>query len=95
MLTPLDARRRWFGACFLIIAGLMLAWGMTLLTAFLVERPVVFILYWMACFGFTLLAFVTAIIDMRVMRQRTRIEQQKLFEKSFTDSDSKAKSEDR
>ncbi|MGV3771776.1 MAG: hypothetical protein ACO1QB_02670, partial [Verrucomicrobiales bacterium] len=68
MLTPVDARRRWFGACFLIVAGLLLAWGLTLLREHLMQRPVLFILYWLSCFALTLLAFLVALLDMVVMR---------------------------
>ena len=38
MLTSVDARRRWFGTFFLIVAGGMLLWGFTFLAAFLVKQ---------------------------------------------------------
>lgn len=94
MLTPVDSRRRWFGACFLIIAGLLLAWGLTLLREWLIARPILFILYWFSCFGFTMLAFLVALLDMFIMRRRTREEQKKLFEKSFAEAQAKAKQKD-
>ena len=39
MLTPLDARRRWFGAFFLILSAGMLVWGTTFLSAYLMRHP--------------------------------------------------------
>jgi hypothetical protein len=45
MLTSLDARRRWFGAFFLILSLSLLIWGTTLLSDYLQHRPMLFIAY--------------------------------------------------
>ena len=85
MLTSLDARRRWFGAFFLIVSLGLLIWGATLLSDYLVKRPVLFVVYWGACALFTGLALINAMLDMIIMRKRTRDEQVALAEKSFAD----------
>jgi hypothetical protein len=85
MLTSVDARRRWFGTFFLIVAGGMLVWGFTFLGPFLVRHPVVFVVYWVSCLGFTLLSFLIAVYDMRVIRKRVRDEKRSAFNKAFSD----------
>jgi hypothetical protein len=85
MLTPVDARRRWFGTFFLIVAGGMLLWGFTFLGPALVKRPLVFVIYWITCLGFTLLSFLIAVYDMRVIRKRVREEKRSAFNKAFGD----------
>lgn len=85
MLTSLDARRRWFGAFFLIMSLGLLIWGTTLLSDYLVKRPALFVVYWAACALFTGLALINAMLDMIIMRKRTRDEQVALAEKSFAD----------
>ena len=94
MLNKVDARRRWFGALFLIVAGGMLAWGLTLLQPFLIKRPILFVMYWLVCLGFTMLAFTIAALDMLIVRRRIRDEKQKLMNKSF-DNVSKGENRDR
>ncbi len=85
MLTSVDARRRWFGTFFLILAGGLLVWGLTFLSAFLLRNPLFFVAYWLACFGLTALAFSIAIYDMAVMRRRIKEEQRSAFNKAFED----------
>lgn len=85
LLTSVDARRRWFGSFFLILAGGFLLWGLTLLRDFLIERPTVFVVYWLACFGLTGLALSIAIYDIRVLRRRLRSEQRAALERAFKD----------
>lgn len=91
MLTPTDARRRWFGAFFLICSLGMLIWGVTFLSSWLLAHPVIFICYWIACALFTGLAFLNAMLDMIIMRRRIRHEQSALAQKSFGEIDKKAK----
>ncbi len=81
MSNPADARRRWFGAFFLIMAAGMLVWGETLLKPHLKGR--VFVLYWIGCFLFTGLAILVALLDMRAIRRRTIEQQRELIEKSL------------
>jgi len=84
---PADARRRWFGVFFLIVACGMLIWGQTLLKPLL--DGVVFLVYWLACMGFTALAMLTALLDMRAVRRSTRDHQRDLLQRIFDGADSK------
>lgn len=85
MLTSVDARRRWFGAFFLIIAGGLLLWGFTFLGPTLVKNPLLFVVYWSACLIFTLLSFCIALYDMMVIRRRVREEKRAAFNRAFTE----------
>jgi hypothetical protein len=85
MLTSVDARRRWFGTFFLIVAGGMLVWGFTFLAAALIRRPMLFVIYWITCLAFTLLSFAIAVYDMHVIRKRVREEKKSAFNKAFSD----------
>ena len=85
MLTSVDARRRWFGTFFLIIAGGQLIWGLTFLAPILVQAPVLFIVYWLTCFGLTMVSFGIAVYDIRVMRRRIKEEQKAAFKRAFND----------
>ena len=87
MLTSVDARRRWFGAFFLIIAGGLLVWGFTFLGPTLVENPLLFVIYWSACLVFTLLSFCIAFYDMMVIRRRVREEKRAAFDRAFSEID--------
>jgi hypothetical protein len=78
-----DARRRWFGLFFLVVAGGMLIWGQTVLKPGL--KGLSFLLYWFVCFVMTSLAIVTAILDLRATRRRTRQEQRDLLERTWRD----------
>lgn len=91
MLTPMDARRRWFGSMFLLLGLGLLIWGMTWLSDYLVKHPLMFVIYWASCALCTGLALINALLDMMIMRKRTREEQISLAEKSFGDLDSKGK----
>ncbi len=81
MFGPVDARRRWFGAFFLIVAGGMVIWGETAFKSRLAGA--VFLVYWLVCFLFVLLAMLTALLDIRAMRRRTRGEQRDLFQENL------------
>ena len=59
----------------------MVIWGQTLLAPHL--RGWGFIVYWLACALFALLAIGTAVIDLVVLRRRARREQRELFQKAF------------
>jgi hypothetical protein len=85
MLTPQDARRRWFGSFFLILAGGLLLWGFTFLGHLLVRNPVLFVVYWLTCFLLTAISFGIAVYDMRIIRRRLREEQKTAFARAFSD----------
>ncbi len=80
-----DARRRWFGLFFLVVAGGMLIWGETVLKPSL--SGLAFLLYWFVCFLLTSLAIVIAILDMRATRRRAREEQRRLLERTWNGLD--------
>ena len=93
MYTPVDARRRWFGVFFLIVAGGMLIWGQTVLKPRL--EGIGFILYWLICFCFTGLAMLTALLDIRVLRRRTRDQHRDLFRHTLEEIEDEKKDERR
>lgn len=83
MLTSVDARRRWFGAFFLILAGGLLLWGFTILGPTLVGNPVLFVGYWLTCLALTLLSLGIAVYDVIVVRRRLREEKRSAFNRAF------------
>ncbi len=89
MLNAADARRRWFGAFFLIIAVGMLIWGQTVLEPHL--KGVGFLLYWFGCFLVTIFAIVIALLDVRAMRRYSREEQRDLIERTLKQADDSEK----
>jgi hypothetical protein len=91
IITPSDARRRWFGALFLILSIGLLIWGTTLLSDYLMKRPILFVCFWASCAIFTGLAMINALLDMMIMRRRTREEQIALAERSFGDLEEQKK----
>lgn len=93
MPGPADARRRWFGTFFLLMAGGMLIWGLTVFSGRL--RGVGFILYWLTCFLFTGLALLTALLDLWIVRHRQREEQRDLIVKAIEDLEAEKKEKGR
>jgi uncharacterized membrane protein len=89
MPAPADARRRWFGLFFLLIAGGMLIWGLTVLAGSL--KGMAFVIYWLVCFAFTGLALLIALLDLFVVRHRQREEQRDLIVKSIEEFEAKKK----
>ena len=73
-----DKIRRGMGVVFLGTAIVMLLLGQTVLKGRL--RDMDYIFYWLVCFGFTVLAAMTALFDLRSMRSRIRAEQRDLIE---------------
>jgi hypothetical protein len=94
MLTRVDARRRWFGTLFIILSLGMLMWGVTFLADRLVKHPLMFVLYWGGCAIFTGLALINALLDMMIMRKRSRDEQISLAKESFGRIQEEAKKRD-
>jgi membrane protein implicated in regulation of membrane protease activity len=75
------ARRRWFGGISLLAAVVLLIGGETILRGRLVDLG--FVIYWLACFGFTGLALMAAILDARAVRRRIHDEHRKLLESTI------------
>jgi membrane protein implicated in regulation of membrane protease activity len=73
-----QSRRRWFGALCLAGALLLLLGGQTLLAGRLTGVP--FILYWLLCFGLTVLAMLAAWLDVIALRRESRARQRDLVE---------------
>ena len=93
MVNSAQARRRWLGLFFLVVATGMLIWGQTVLKPLL--EGVWFLLYWLACFLVTGLAIVTAVLDIRAIGEETRKEQRELLERTWEDIKNKPDDWDR
>lgn len=78
---------RWLSITLLGIALVMLVLGETLLAKSLSGRR--FIFYWLACFVFTGLAAMTALIDFFAVRRRARIYQRELMAEVFSEAEKK------
>jgi hypothetical protein len=89
MALDATARRRWIGALVLLAALGMLIGGETVLKDRL--GNLTFILYWLGCFGLTILAILIAILDARALRRRMRAEQHELFTKTLKEIKTEAK----
>jgi hypothetical protein len=85
MSNPSDARRRWFGLFFLFMALGLLIWGQTILKPHL--NGLGFVLYWLLCFVFTMLAMLTALIDFWIVRHRTRTAHHDLLANALSHDD--------
>ncbi|MFO1476162.1 MAG: hypothetical protein U1F98_05870 [Verrucomicrobiota bacterium] len=81
MSTAADRRRRWAGAIFLGIALGMLVVGQTLLRNRL--GPKAYLVYWLACFIFTGLAMLTALLDYAAIRRSARAEQREFLDETI------------
>ena len=81
MLDSADAWRRGLGSFCLVVAVGMLIWGQAVLKPHL--DGVAFLLYWFACFAFTIAAIVIALLDVRALRRRNRDEQRKLIQQTL------------
>jgi hypothetical protein len=90
MQTPADALRRWLGLFCLTMAGGMLIWGQTVLKPHL--DGIGFLIYWGVCFLFTFAAIGIALVDMRVVRQRVRAEQEALIRRTLANLESRDES---
>ncbi len=83
MADKRNFRRRALGGFFLLASLGMLLVGETVLQERLRARPMVFLLFWLGCFGFVGLAFFTAVLDLVVVRRRVRAEQRELLESTL------------
>ena len=78
-----QAWRRWFGLVFLALAFGMLIWGQTVLKSRL--EGLAYLIYWSICFLFTLLTLATAILDIILVRRRSRRDRRELIKKTIVD----------
>jgi biotin transporter BioY len=78
-----DLRRRWLGASFLAASLLMLIAGETILKTRLSQSAWQTLVYWMLCFLAVICAIIIAVLDMAVVRRRTREEQRGLFSETL------------
>ena len=83
MADKRDLRRRALGALFLIASLVMLIAGETVLGDRLRARPLAFLVFWMGCFMFVGLAFLMALLDLAVVRRRTRQQHRELLEEAM------------
>lgn len=81
MQSARKTARRWAGVLFLSLALGLLVPGLTVLDGRL--RPDVFLLYWLACFAFTVAAFWTALREAADIRREAVREHRRLLEDSF------------
>jgi uncharacterized membrane protein len=72
-----NSYRRW-SIWSLIVSAVMLISGETLLRGHLGE--IGFLFFWMACFGFTMLAMLMALLDLSSVQRRARKQQRELLE---------------
>lgn len=79
-----DARRRWFGLLFLILAAGMTTWGLIFLDDHL--RGLLFVAYWLVCFGCLLLSMAVAVVDFFIMRRRQREERSRLADRAIREA---------
>jgi hypothetical protein len=89
MALDATARRRWFGVIALAAALAMLLGGQTVLKEKL--KNLMFVCYWMVCFGFTCLAILVALWDARALRRRTSREHRDLFEATLKEIEAKTR----
>jgi hypothetical protein len=89
MALDATARRRWFGALALMAALAMLVVGETTLQGRLGAFGSLF--YWLVCFGFTSLAILAALLDVRALQSRSRQEQRELFQATLKSIETEAK----
>ena len=76
---------------YLIVATGMLIWGQTFLRPYL--KGLAFVIYWLACLGFTALAMWTALLDIWAVRRRTRDQQRDLIRRIFDNGKSNQENE--
>jgi signal transduction histidine kinase len=76
-----DAKRRWMGVMFLAIAAGLLIWGQTVFKPWL--KGLAFIAYHAIVFLFTMLAIFTALLDIWIIRRRTRRERRELIQRTL------------
>jgi hypothetical protein len=85
--------RRWFGAVVLLAATGMLIIGEAFLKGHL--GPVGFVVYWLVCFGLTLVAMSVALLDAKILRRRAHEEERALLQSTLKGIEEQAKNRPR
>lgn len=85
MDNPSDFRRRLAGGIFLGIAILMLAAGETVLSDRLRQSPILTLVFWMGCLVAVILAIMVALLDLWIVRRRSREETRGLLKHTMDD----------
>jgi hypothetical protein len=80
-----DLRRRWLGAFFLTASGLMLIAGETVMKNRLSQDLWLMLVYWLICFLAVVCAAFVAVLDLAVVRRRTREEQRGLLSETLNE----------
>jgi len=83
MALDARARRRWFGAILLLLAVGMLVIGEFFLEGRMGELA--FLVYWLVCFGLTVLAMLVALADLKIVQGRVRQEKKELLQSTLND----------
>ena len=86
-------KRRLLGVLFLAVALVMLFAGQTVLQERLPASG--FLLYWLTCFVFTLLAIIVALRDVRALRTKAMKEQRGLLDSTLQKIESDAREKQR
>lgn len=63
----------------------MLSWGQTVFKPYL--EGLGYLFYWSICFLFTLLAILTALLDVRMLRRQTKNQHREVFKRTLSDFD--------
>lgn len=74
-----DLSRRIAGAVFLVAAIVMLLLGQFVLSGWLHEHPVPALLFWLSSFVLVFLAMIVALLDLWIVRRRSREEHRGLL----------------
>ena len=71
----------------ILAAAVILFFGSTLLSSWLIARPFLFLLYWGGCAWFTMTAVLLAVFDMCNLRVRARAWKKRLRGEVFGEED--------
>jgi membrane protein implicated in regulation of membrane protease activity len=85
--------RRWIGVLALVAALAMLIAGETALQGRLSDLG--FLIYWLLCLAFTVLAILAALLDFRALQSRVRAEQRNLFTETLKEIETDVKAKPR
>jgi hypothetical protein len=89
METPPMNFRRWAAGIFLCAAMMMLVFGLTLFSSRL--KGTDFLVYWLLCFVFTGLAVIFALVDLAIVRRKSREEQRELINETLKQAENDVK----